>query len=262
MLVEGRGEVGGEGLGEDGDGRVELVFGRKGCGDEDGGGGAAGGRAALEAGQVAEEGGGGEDFFDGDGFAEEGALVVGGVAAGLHGDLGKGGVGRAVAFLVLEAGAAEELDGHGRTLAGVGAGGGGGEVLEGRGAVVEGIVERAGEHLLETEGEGAVDDARGHGLTCEVERGGAGRAVVVDVEDRDAGHADFVERALAAGRVAVDVAHVGVLDRVVGEAGIGQREVRGAPGHGGVGFVGTGLDKGDHADAGDEDWIGHWGGSC
>ena len=48
-------------------------------------------------------------------------------------------------------------------------------------------------------------------LARQEQRGRAGRAVVVDVDDRDAGHADLVQRLLAAGRVAVDVAGIGLL---------------------------------------------------
>ena len=55
-------------------------------------------------------------------------------------------------------------------------------------------------------------------LGGEVERGRAGRAVVVDVDDRDAGHAELVDRALARGRLAVHVADVGLLDSLVGDA--------------------------------------------
>src|ERR1700675_4445825 len=39
----------------------------------------------------------------------------------------------------------------------------------------------------------------------EEKAGGAGRAVVVDVEGRDAGHAQAIDDLLAAGRVAVDI---------------------------------------------------------
>ena len=57
------------------------------------------------------------------------------------------------------------------------------------------------------------------------------RAVVVDVHDGDATHADLVQRALAGGGVAVAVAHRDLLDLVVGDAGVGERVGAGLLGH-------------------------------
>ena len=59
--------------------------------------------------------------------------------------------------------------------------------------------------------EHALGDAALDRLLREHERGRAGRAVVVHVEDRDAGEAELVDGALAARRVAVDVADVRLL---------------------------------------------------
>ena len=78
-------------------------------------------------------------------------------------------------------------------------------------------------HLLEAEREGAVDEAALDRLAGQEQRRGAGRAVVVDVDDRDPGQAELVERPLAVGRVAVAVAGVGLLDVLVGDAGVGER---------------------------------------
>ena len=55
-------------------------------------------------------------------------------------------------------------------------------------------------------------------LAREEQRTGSGRTVVVDVEHWHTAHADLVERALSAGRIAVDVAGVGLH----GEAGVGE----------------------------------------
>lgn len=60
--------------------------------------------------------------------------------------------------------------------------------VEGVGAVVEEALERAGEHLFEADDEGDVCSAVGEELPGEVEAGGAGRTVVVDVVDGDLGH--------------------------------------------------------------------------
>ena len=113
--------------------------------------------------------------------------------------------------------------------------------------------ERAGLHLLEADRERAVGDAALDRLAREEERGRAGRAVVVDVDDRDAGQAELVERALAVGRVAVAVARVGLLDVVVGDAGVGERLLaRLLRPVGVVALLGAGLVELGHADADDE----------
>ena len=57
-------------------------------------------------------------------------------------------------------------------------------------------------------------------LAREQQRARARRAVVVDVQHRDPGQAELVDGALAVGRVAVHVAGVRLLDRVVGDAGV------------------------------------------
>ena len=78
-------------------------------------------------------------------------------------------------------------------------------------------------HLLEAERQRAVGEAALDRLAGQEQRRGAGRAVVVDVDDRDPGQAELVERPLAVGRVAVAVAGVGLLDVLVGDAGVGER---------------------------------------
>ena len=84
-------------------------------------------------------------------------------------------------------------------------------------------------HLLEADRERAVDQPALDGLSSQEQRRGAGRAVVVDVDDRDPGEAQLVESALAVGRVAVAVAGVGLLDVLVGDASIGERLLRPPP---------------------------------
>lgn len=55
----------------------------------------------------------------------------------------------------------------------------------------------------------------GDGLPRHVQARGASRAVVVDIVDGDARHAELVEDALAAGGVAVAVAGDALVDGVV-----------------------------------------------
>ncbi|MNZ88041.1 hypothetical protein D3C78_1069230 [compost metagenome] len=121
------------------------------------------------------------------------------------------------------------------------------EVLEGAGPVAEEGAEGARAHLLETQCQGAFRRTAAHGLVGQEQGAGTGGAVVVDVDHRDARHADFVERALAGSGVTVDVAHIGLLDLVVLHTGIGQRGAQGGSRHLGIGRIGAWLDEGDHA---------------
>ena len=89
--------------------------------------------------------------------------------------------------------------------------------------------ERAALHLLEADRQRASTQPALDRLARQEQRARAGRAVVVDVDDRDPGQAELVDRALTVGRVAVDVADVGLLDRVVGDAGVGERLRRRPP---------------------------------
>ena len=68
--------------------------------------------------------------------------------------------------------------------------------------------ERSFLHLLESEGEGAIGASAANELICQVEGRRAGRAVVVDVVDGDAGHPGLVKGPLAAGRVTCTIQHV------------------------------------------------------
>ena len=83
--------------------------------------------------------------------------------------------------------------------------------------------QRAHLHLLEAKRQRAVGEAALHRLTRHVQGGRAGRAVVVDVHDRDPGEAEAVDGALPRRRLAVAVTDVRLLDRVVGGACVLQR---------------------------------------
>src|SRR5690606_2417236 len=77
-------------------------------------------------------------------------------------------------------------------------------------------------HPLETERQRALGQAAPNRLRRKVERGGTGGAVVVDIDHRDTGHAQLVDRALAGGRLTVDVADVGLFHFAVVDSGIGE----------------------------------------
>jgi hypothetical protein len=161
--------------------------------------------------------------------------------------------GRAVALHVLDAGVAEELRRRrrGREAAHV-------DhrlelLVERVRAVGELRAERALLHLLEAEGEDAVGDAALDELLGHEQRRRARRAVVVDVVHGDAGHAERVDGALAARRVAVAVADRRLLDRVVWDARVGERLLAGLLRHVRVvPALGAGLLELGHADSDDE----------
>ncbi|MCY1368910.1 hypothetical protein D9M69_559220 [compost metagenome] len=124
-------------------------------------------------------------------------------------------------------------------------------------AVIEHRTQGTGLHLLEAQGQGALDRAAFHSLACQEQCAGAGGAVVVDVHHRHTAHADFVERRLAAGGVAVDVADIGLLHQVVVQAGVLQRQAGGLSAHLDVRATGTRLEKRDHANPGNIRFLRH-----
>ena len=119
------------------------------------------------------------------------------------------------------------------------------------GAVLEHRAQGTGAHVLETQCQHTVCRAGGHGLACQEQRGRAGRTVVVEVHDRDTRHADFVHRALACRRIAIDIADIGLLHHVVRDTGVRQGLTRGFGRHVRVRFVLAGFGEGDHAHTGD-----------
>ena len=252
--VEGRGGVGGHRLRGDPDVLAQAVLAGELLRHQHGRRGAAGRRAGHQARHHA-----GPDHLivhdvvGGDFLAEQRQRIVPGVPARLGADFGERRQRRAVFLHVAEAGAAEIAQRQ-RHAGGIDQlVGGRVELVERAGPVGEDGAERAGLHLLEAERQHAVERAGLDRLPRQEQRGRAGRAIVVDVDDRDAGHADLVERALAAGGVAVDIADIGLLDHVVADAGIREREPGRFRAHHRVGRVGARLDEGDHADAGNID---------
>src|SRR5690349_14162696 len=70
-------------------------------------------------------------------------------------------------------------------------------------------------HLLESDGERTVDQSAPDCVAGEEKRARAGRAVVVNVDNRDPGQPEFIDGPLTIGRVAVYVASKGLFDQVV-----------------------------------------------
>src|SRR5690606_32251698 len=142
----------------------------KGRRDEHRGGGAAGRRAGLEAGERAVELRRGHHFLEADRIAEDGERIVRRVAARLDRDFRESLVLRAIAFLIVAAAAAEKLR-RPRCLLVLALDrmGNVGEPFHWRLAVVEDVAERAGEHLLEADGEHAVGAAERDELARKIE---------------------------------------------------------------------------------------------
>jgi hypothetical protein len=252
-LVEQAGGVGGECLAGDEDslgaevgaGVEELLR------DEDGGCASIGGGAALQLGERAEDGGGVEDLLARVHLLELGVRVALAVLVVDASDLGEVVVGRAVLLHVLDACVAEHLGRAGGVgdAAGLGHhhGTGAGGVL----AVVPEALEGAGVHLLEADDEDAVRAAVGDDVAADVQAGGAGGAVVVDVVDGDLGHAELVEDALAAGGVAVAVAGDTLVNIVVADMGVEHGLDTGLETELGVVNLSARLDELGHANAED-----------
>jgi hypothetical protein len=131
------------------------------------------------------------------------------------------------------------------------------EIVERRRPVIEFGGERAGRHLLEADRERAIDGAGAHRLPRKKECRGSGRAIVVHVDDGNAGHADPIERFLPRGRIAVHVTGECLLHVAIVEARFGKRVGDCARRHHVVGFARAGLGERDHADTGDDDIATH-----
>ena len=91
-----------------------------------------------------------------------------------------------------------------------------------RRAIVPDRPQRAGPHFLEPDSEHAFGSAGQDRLSRQKKRSRARRAVIVDVEDRNARHTDAVESRLTAGTVTEHVAGIGLLDFIIADAGVGE----------------------------------------
>lgn len=108
-------------------------------------------------------------------------------------------------------------------------------------------------HLFEPHNHHAVGGAAGDILATNGETGGPRRAVVVDIDNGDLGHAKLVKDALAAGRVAVAVAGDALLDVVVGDVCVEEGLDACFEAELGVVDLAAGLDELGHAHAEDVD---------
>ncbi|MDT4838661.1 hypothetical protein FQZ97_724230 [compost metagenome] len=262
--IEGDHRVGGHRLGEDHHVAAQAVLLGELLGNDQRGGGAAGRRAGHQTGHHARP----HELvvhhvFGGDDVLEQRQRVVGGVTAGLGANGGEGFHLGAVLLHVLAAGTTEGAQGL-RQVGDIG-----GQVfhhVDDAGAGTRTVIpvgfQGAGLHLLEAQRQGAIDLAALHGGTGQVQGSGAGGAVVVDVDYRDTGAAHFVESGLAAGGVTVYVAGERHLYLVVAQAGILQRQAHGFGAHVGVARAGARLGEGDHADAGNDNFLAHARCSC
>ncbi len=122
-------------------------------------------------------------------------------------------------------------------------------LVEGIGAIRELRAEGALFHLLETNHQYALRHATRNRLSAEHECGRARRAVVVDVKHWNAGDTHLVDRALATGAIAIDVASIGLLDSGVIDASIAQRLADGACSHHIIVITCAGLCELNHANA-------------
>jgi hypothetical protein len=213
---------------------------------------AAGRRAGLEARERTVEMLRLHHFLERDRRAQQRERVVRRMPPRLNRDHPEHCVGRAVALLIIEPRPAELLRDQRRAIVVP-------EdrllprqmVIERAFAIVEHRAERAGQHLLEPEGEHALRHSALDRLAREEQGGRSGRAIIVDVDDRNPGGANAVQRRLARGRIGIDIAGIGLLDLLIAHARILKREADRLFGHHVPILALAGLGEGDHADPGD-----------
>ena len=213
-------------------------------------GGATGGRAALESGQGIEHFGRGHDLVQRQGLAKHRQGVACRVLACLDRNAAKGVRANAVLLDVIAPCPAKKL----RRARCVRAEAlvrfhGIGKAVQRRWAIVVSAFEGAGDHLLKAHGDGALHHAALHSLTRQEQGAGAGGAIVVDVENRDACQAHTVDGGLACRGVAIHIAHIGLLDFGVVDTGIVECQTCRLGAHLVVGGARARLGEGNHAHA-------------
>ena len=100
------------------------------------------------------------------------------------------------------------------------------ELLKWVGSVVEETLERAGEHLLKSEGHHAVGRSSLNSSCCQVESCASSAAVVIHIDDWNARASELIYSALAGGGVSVDITYVCLLHCLPLDASITQRTTR------------------------------------
>lgn len=92
--------------------------------------------------------------------------------------------------------------------------------LRGPGPILKETLQLARKHLLKSHHHDTIRHAVAHHVPCHMQTRRTSGAVVVDIIDRDLGHAELIENALAAGAVAVAVAGDALVDIVIVNLGI------------------------------------------
>ena len=229
--VEGGREVGGHRLPDDLHGLPgKVVLGHVILTGQHDRGRPVGGGRALQFGQRVGDHLRGQDVVEGVLLLELRVRVVDRVLVVLETDLREMLRGGAVFLHVLAAGRAEHPRRHRKTEL-VDFGQGLDVLAHRRFPVVGAALQRSGLHLLEAQRQHAVGQPAADGLRTQVQRGGPRGAVVVDVDDRDARHPEFVECALPRRRIAGDVPDVALLDLGVVDPGVLERFGAGLLGH-------------------------------
>ncbi|MNG83539.1 hypothetical protein D3C79_422640 [compost metagenome] len=193
-------------------------------------------------------------------LAEQGQRVVARMTAGLGANSGKGTHLRTVLLHVLTASTAKHLQST-RDTGDIGAQliyHRLGHVRGGTRAVIPDTLQRPGLHLLEAKGQGTVHRPALHRLTCQEQGTGAGGTVVVDVDQRDTAHADFIQRCLATGGITVDITGVGLLDEGVIQASVFQGQAHRLRTHLNIGTAGAWLDERNHTNADNVRFLRHY----
>ena len=179
------------------------------------------------------------------------------MAPGLFCNQCKGAVFRSVTLLIFQTGTSEQAQRHravGRAQPGFARIQ---EIAQGIRAVIINAHQGAPLHLFEAQRENAVRRAAGDRLAGKPERRRAGRAIIVDVDDRNAAQTARIQRGLAGCAVAIDIADIGLLDRRIADAGVRQHLCDRIGRHGPIVTGLSGRGKGGHRHTGNNHAAGH-----
>ena len=244
-------------LGCDDDVGANPVTGREGFAAQNRSGGAARRRAALEPGKRSVHMRAVDDLIRGQRVPENGKRIGGRMASRLFCDQRKRAVFSTIALLIFQASASEQAECHravGRAQPGFARIE---KVIQGVWPVIIDTGQGATLHLFEAQRDNAVRAAAGYRLTRKPERRRTGRAIIVDVDDRDAAQSTRIQGSLAGCAVAIDIADIGLLDRWIGDSRIRQNICDRVRRHRSIipGFAGCG--KGGHRHTGNNHGAGH-----
>ena len=201
--------------------------------------------------------GGIQDLVGRKDVAENSSWIGGGVAPRLFSDQRKGSVFRSVTLLIFQPGAPEKAQRH-RAVGGPQPGFARIQKIAQRvRAIIINARQGAALHLFEAQCQHAVSRTAGDGLSREPEGGRTGRAIIVDVDDRNAAQPAGVKRSLAGCAVAIDIADIGLLDRWISHARVRQHICNGVRRHHTIITGLAGRVKGGHRHTGNDHGAGH-----